>query len=560
MSLVSTFLVVFLLGLCLVPPVLLRRASGHASDYFIASYPIPPQVVRNSSIGRVLRIVILGPLFVWGAKGELWPVVIAAVCFSLGSSLMAILRRPILEFLRSALDREQSITIHAFIAHQYGNDSRVRVFAAGLTIFSLLGLIAAEAFGAASLLQPFMSDAGAPTLVAMLVLLLLMALCTIPSGNSGTMFAAQSLIGAIYFGFFGSAVLFLYLLASDLRPLPPNGALAILFLVCFCIAILCYRHTKYVDTSLPTSPDGRPGEIYKRTFKILNAAISVLAVLVILIALTEFYFWGISSLVRNSAAALITGVQMPGLALIGVALLSLIYPFVDSTNWQHIVVLVKNEAATSVESIAFDSQRAFFWNYGIEGPMLWLFTATLGALAVVSTETPIGFDVVRDFTEQLIAFDNEISNAILTLLLLSVIAIAVFAMSLAFSTVVCTIRYDVLPVFRPGPVPGTDAKGNAVATRSAVVIGLTLAVVATGAFGTLGNLLQMRLDSDLFVRLVVFFLGVQLSLAPLVFVVVVNRAVSRSADPKKALLTLGLTAPAVIGAIAIYFLSGAVPS
>lgn len=71
MSLVFLPLIIAL-GICLLPIWLLpRRNFQRPRDYFIASQPTPPDVMRNSAVGYPLRIAAFGPLFVWGASGDL---------------------------------------------------------------------------------------------------------------------------------------------------------------------------------------------------------------------------------------------------------------------------------------------------------------------------------------------------------------------------------------------------------------------------------------------------------------------------------------------------------
>jgi hypothetical protein len=80
MSLVFLPLIIAL-GICLLPIWLLpRRNFQRPRDYFIASQPTPPDVMRNSAVGYPLRIAAFGPLFVWGASGDLWPALIGAGC------------------------------------------------------------------------------------------------------------------------------------------------------------------------------------------------------------------------------------------------------------------------------------------------------------------------------------------------------------------------------------------------------------------------------------------------------------------------------------------------
>src|ERR1051326_4486436 len=132
-------------GICLVPACLLRhQVCARGQDYFVRSQASPPDVIRNSSVAHALRMAAFGPFFAWGASGYIWPAIISATCFGCGLSLIYILRRPMLEFLNGALGHDRSITVHAFIARQHGNDPRVRLLAASLTLFAFFGLIVCE--------------------------------------------------------------------------------------------------------------------------------------------------------------------------------------------------------------------------------------------------------------------------------------------------------------------------------------------------------------------------------------------------------------------------------
>src|SRR3974377_1179676 len=103
MSLVLLPLIVAL-GICLLPIWLLpRRNFQRAQDYFIASQPAPPGVMRNAAVAYPLRIASFGPFFAWGASGDLWPAIIGAACCGLGIYLIYGLRRPLLASLDTAL-------------------------------------------------------------------------------------------------------------------------------------------------------------------------------------------------------------------------------------------------------------------------------------------------------------------------------------------------------------------------------------------------------------------------------------------------------------------------
>ena len=192
MSLVFLPLIIAL-GICLLPIWLLpRRNFQRPRDYFIASQPTPPDVMRNSAVGYPLRIAAFGPLFVWGASGDLWPAIISAACFGLGVYLIYALRHPLLAFLDSALDGNASMTVPAFIAKWHGNDGRVRLLTASLTLVALTGLITAEAFATATLVGPVLTESARSVYLVAGGMLVLAVLYTVFAGNSGVMHSAAT--------------------------------------------------------------------------------------------------------------------------------------------------------------------------------------------------------------------------------------------------------------------------------------------------------------------------------------------------------------------------------
>ncbi len=339
------------LGLYFVPVYLLRRrADARAQDDVVASGHTPPGVIQNASIAYALKMATFGPFFAWGASGDLWPAIIAALSFGLGLCLVYILRRPLLAFLDSALGRDQSITVHEFLARQYGNDPRVRLLAAGLTVFALAGLILAESIALAAVLKPVLPSATAQMLVVgMLVIALLF---TALSGNSGTMRAAQTQLGLIYLGLFGAAAFLLYLQTSTLAPMPPHGTLAVLFAALFCLAVVGYRRSRYVDTS-PVTSIGKGSGLFRRFEKVLNVFISFFAVLAVVLAVMQLSAEGTDAAVRDSLAALQAGARLPVIGLFALALLPFFYPMADITNWQRIAAFEKSGIAPEQRAKAF---------------------------------------------------------------------------------------------------------------------------------------------------------------------------------------------------------------
>src|SRR5215467_12403310 len=225
------------LVLFVIPALLTRRqAYPGAKDHFVSSDHVLPKVIQNSSIAYGLGLATLGPLFAWGASGDFWPAIVHTIFIGSGLSIIYVLRRPILEFLADALRHDRSITVHEFISRRHGDDARVRVVAATLTVFALAGLVVCEMLGVATLLKPLLRDSEGLTELLLAAVLLVVILCTIWSGHAGIMHAAQLQLGLLYLGLFGSTAFLLYLQMSEL-------------VAVVCSVVLIYRRARYVDTN-----------------------------------------------------------------------------------------------------------------------------------------------------------------------------------------------------------------------------------------------------------------------------------------------------------------------
>ena len=233
------------------------------------------------------------------------------------------------------------------------------MLASGLTAFALTGLIVCETIGVATILKPVLSDNVWFSYLFIVGVLTFMVLCTIPSGNSGVMYSAQLQLGMLYLGLFGATAFLLYLQVSSLRSMPPHATLAIVFVTAFCAVVPIYRRSRFVDRNVITEPrsnadgvarDSSGARVLSRLQRILNVCITVLAALVVVVALMELYSDGPSAIVRDSAAALQAATRVPVIGLVALILLPLFYPIVDMTNWQRIAAFEKDRDVSLDES------------------------------------------------------------------------------------------------------------------------------------------------------------------------------------------------------------------
>jgi hypothetical protein len=556
----ATFLpLVLALGICFIPVWLLRQLDyKRAQDYFVSSQCTRPEVVRNASIAYALRMAAFGPLLAWGGSGDFWPAIIGCAFFGLGVYLIYVLRQPLLEFVDGALSRDRSITVHEFISRQHGNDPRVRLLAASLTVVALLGLLVAEAIGVAAFLMPLLPGGPAGVYLFVFGALLLTILHTTISGNSGVMHSAQLQLGMLYLGLFGSTALILYLHVSAVTPTPPHGTLAVVLLALCCAIMLYYRRSKYVDTDPIHESSG--ARLLSRLAKILNPCLSVLIVLIIVIALMKLYAAGLPTIVRDSAAALRTATRVPGVGLIALCLLPLFYPLVDVTNWQRLAAARKDMGSSGLEPERRSAVlRGVLTIYAAESALVCLFMCMLGAIAVIALEMQVGAAAPQVFVAQLIAAENEMAVVALPLLLICVFAVALSTMSALFSASLCTIRYDMLAALWPDLAPGEGPVSmEATARRRSLVAAGALGLAIAAAFCVVHATLHISLSSSMFLALLFAFCCAQLSFAPLVLGPIVGRMRGSfgTVSPGWALVILGFGTASGVVAAAVYFFTG----
>jgi hypothetical protein len=562
---IAFVVLIICLGVGLIPVLLLRRKIfGRAQDYFVSSDHTPTGVIRNSSIAYAVKMAAFGPLFAWGAAGDFWPAIIFAVALGLGLYLLYALRRPILAFLGDALRRDRSVTVHAFIAQRHGGDPRVRVLAASLTVFALAGLIMCEALGISTVMKPLLSDDVGMTGLLICVILAVMMLCAMLAGHSGVMYAAQLQLGVLYFGLFGATIFLMYLQVSTLGRLPVRGALAIAYAAAFCIAMPFYRRSRYVDRNviMTTTPDGQMSEsrAAKRLSRfqgILNICISVLAALVIVVAVMEFSSEGVESVARDSIAALGAGTTVPTAGLVALLLLPLFYQVVDVTNWQQLAAFEKDRDPSGGEAGPWSSAvRRVSAAYAFESPLAWLLLCMFGTLAFLSMPAPGAANLMHDFIRGLLAQQNEVATTVLALLLACAVAIAFSTMISQLSAALSAIHYDLVPTL----LPGTSQSEPTRAKRATIVAAGALCLLIAVAFFFFDTAVNVSFTSSRFLALVFAFSCAQLALAPLVLGPLMlgqrgdgSRGGPGTVGPGWALGILGAGAAIGIGSIVMFF-------
>jgi len=566
-SLVTFLPLAVALGICLVPVWLLRySANQRAQDYLVASQYTRHEVIGNASIAYALRMAAFGPLFAWGASGDLWPVIVASVFIGLGVYLVYVLRRPLLEFIDDALGDDRSITVHLFLARQHGNDPRVRALSASLTLCALLGLLVAEALALSAFLKPLLNGGSVTVYLIVLGALLLVVSIAVLAGHSGVLHSSQLLLGMFYLGLLGSTLLLLYLHLSARTTMPAHGALALACVAVLAVIALWYRRSKYVDTepirsAASSGVDSRASasaRALSRVEKILNIFLSVLLALIIIVAVMELNAAGWATIVRDSTNALRARTELPATGLLALALLPLFYPLVDVTSWLRLAAAGKDSDPRVDPSRRSMQLRGILRTCAVEVSLMWLFICMFGAVAATATGMHASATVVQGFAAGLLAA-GDIAVVVTPLLLICYFAAALSTMGALYLACLATVRYDILPLrLRESSLGKTQPSRESRARRHTLVAGGVLVLAVAALFCVADAFLPVSAWTSTFAALVFALCCAQLSFFPLVVGAILRRKRGEfgTVSGGWALVILGSGVASSLVAVILYFTTG----
>jgi len=466
----------------------------------------------------------------WGIVGELWPAVIYLVSVGLGLWLFYALRRPILQFLQGAAVHDRSITLHQFIARCHGNDARVGAFAAALSVFAIYGLIACVMIGLATVLRTIFSGSGALAETFVVAIFLFVAGGTLLAGRFGILYATQIQLGLVYFGLFAATVLLLYLQGSAIGAMPLKGIVALLLIALACAFLHFRRRSRYLDTSVRPSAANAAGEreplgvrLFVRLQKILNSLVGILAmtliVLAIIVAGFEVFLGGVPAIARETLQTLQAATSASIMTLISLCLLPLLQPMVDVVNWQRVAVFASlrdgGQYADAEWTAAF---KTFGHTYAREVPLMALFVVLFGVLAGLTLAGASEGNAMQAFLASLLAQDNSVATAIVSLLMLGILALAVATIGSLFCATIAIVGNDIVPVLRPRSISTADAADGKLAGGSltaTAVIGVLLSILILATF----LLADMRSEHSLGIAgllgAMLAFSSAQMALVPL---------------------------------------------
>jgi hypothetical protein len=178
---------------------------------------------------------------------------------------------------------------------------------------------------------------------------------------------------------------------------------------------------------------------------VLNELIWVLAAMTFIVALIGLFAVDFFSFIPNGVSALRAAAQTSVPTLIGLALLALLYPIVDMTNWLRIAALEPDPHSAQFNPASVVPFARIIRMYAGGSAIVWLMMCMFGTIAVLATGTATEGDILRSFVTRLASQQNDVADLALWLLLTSLCAMAVTTMSAMFSANLAVIRYDIVP-------------------------------------------------------------------------------------------------------------------
>jgi hypothetical protein len=260
--------------------------------------------------------------------------------------------------------------------------------------------------------------------------------------------------------------------------------------------------------------------LFVRLQKILNSLVGILAMtLIVLAAIVTLSNFSSAARLRLRARLSThcrSGTSVSAMTLISLIVLPLLHPIVDVVNWQRVAAFARLRDAGQFKDGEWTAAfKTFGVTYALEVPLMALFIVLFGAIAGLTLAGTSEGNATQVFMASLLAQENSVATAIVSLLMLGLLALAVATMGSLFSAALDVVARDIVPALRSQSTSaaGTADGGRARATLIAgLVIGLLVLTTfllaemsAEHTFGIAGLLGAM-----------LAFSSAQIALAPLV--------------------------------------------
>ena len=357
----------------LVAALIEKRRVVASSEFFLAAGQVSSFEFANSSIGYGFQIASVSIFFAWGYLYG-FGALVNPVFWGVGIALFGWLLPRMASYLGSGK------TLHGYLGERY-NSRTLEVVASLVTLIGFLGTFVAELAWGSAVFKMFSPN---PLIVGAILtgMAIVIAIYLVRAGQLNAMRTDQVQLIFTYFGFLALGVALIWLAATgDADAKAMSFILSAALALCLVImAIMIWRQIE-VERRLATS------ERFALTQFVRPVLLALLAVAVFMLAANLFRSWPGGDSVR-------TAVTLPGFFnlsqgtanLLSLALLPLLWQFVDVTMWQRLAAVQLPPQTGSLHE-RLRPIRVGLQRFAFESPVTWLFAIIIG---IALRYTPIG--------------------------------------------------------------------------------------------------------------------------------------------------------------------------
>jgi hypothetical protein len=287
----------------------------------------------------------------------------------------------------------------------------------------------------------------------------------------------------------------LYLQGSAIGAMPLKGIVALALIVIVCAVVHFRRRARYLDTSVwpgaasangPREQEPTGARLFVRLQKILNSLVGILAMtLVVLAAIVtafELFLGGAPAFAREALDALRSGTSVSAMTLISLIVLPLLQPMVDVVNWQRVAAFAKLRNAGQFKDGEWTAAfKTFGVTYALEVPLMALFIVLFGAIAGLTLAGTSEGNATQVFVASLLAQENSVASAIVSLLMLGVLALAVATMGSLIAAGLDVVGSDIVPTLAPQSTSAAGTAGGG-RGRGTLIAGLVIGLLVLTTF------------------------------------------------------------------------------
>jgi len=353
----------------LVAAFLERRRELAPSEFFLAAGQVSSFEFANSSIGYGFQIASVSMFLAWGYLYG-FAALVNPLFWGIGIALFGCFLPRMVQYLGSGK------TLHGYLGQQYTSRG-LEVVASIVTLIGFLGTFVAELAWGSAVFQLFSPK---PILVGAILtgVAIVITVYLVRAGQLSAMRTDQVQLVFTYAGFLSLAVVLAWAAANRGVIARANsfflsGTLALCLAA---MAIMMWRQMRFEQ--LHAGNEGFSVTRFVRPLLVAMVTIALLALVVNLLVA-----WPSTTELRTAVSApCFFSLSQGPLNLLSLAILPLLWQFVDVTMWQRLasVQMPRNDAPSLSPREQLKPIRLGLQRFALESPVTWLFAVVIGML------------------------------------------------------------------------------------------------------------------------------------------------------------------------------------